>query len=93
MANKEFETWLLGDEAAVRECLGQGFSIPGKLETMERRAAKNRLRELIRSSSRAADESVVRREIAERLDLDLTAWRCPSFRKFRDDLRNVTSTS
>ncbi|TDJ66284.1 MAG: DUF4276 family protein [Planctomycetota bacterium] len=93
VANKEFEAWLLGDEAAVRECVGEGFSIPGKLENMERRAAKNQLRELIRSSSRAAEESIVRREIAERLDLDLTSKRCPSFRKFRDDLRQVTSTS
>lgn len=93
VANKEFETWLVADEAAVRECVGEDFSIPGRLERMERRAAKNQLRELIRSSSRSSEESVVRREIAERLDLDLTARRCPSFRKFRDDLRNPAPTS
>lgn len=88
VANKEFEAWLVGDEEAVRECVGEGFSIPGNLEDMERRAAKNKLLGLIRSSSRASEESVVRREIAEQLDLDRTASRCPLFRKFRDDLRN-----
>ncbi len=93
VASREFEAWLISDEAAVRAAASKDFSFPGNPEGLEPRAAKDLLRGLIRSSPRAGEESIVRREIVEKLDLDLVAKRCRSFQNFREDLRNPPPTS
>ena len=83
VAVQEFEAWLIGDEAAVRQVLS--IDLPGQPgpETLPPREAKRRLAEWV--SAAQADARKIRCSLARVADLDALG-RLPSFARFRSQL-------
>ncbi len=84
---KEFESWLIADQAALTRVLGKGHTSPVAVEDLECRAAKNMLMEWSKSHARPGrDALAIRRELAEAVDLDTLNVRCTSFAVFRREI-------
>jgi hypothetical protein len=83
---QELETWLLADSAALSQVTGKSISeITELLETLI--APKQRLQNIL-SAARVPYTKEVARKIAAVSHLEILEYRCPSFRVFRQALRN-----
>jgi hypothetical protein len=78
---RELETWLLADNEAISQTIGRPMpEINGPLEGIL--DPKQRLQTIL-SNARIAYTKAVARKIAAATDLEKLAYRCPSFRIFR----------
>jgi hypothetical protein len=83
---QELETWLLADSEALSQVTGKSIpELPGSLETIM--DPKQRLQSLF-SDANMAYTTEVTRKIATATRLEVLEYRCPSFRVFRQALRN-----
>jgi hypothetical protein len=85
VAVQEFEAWLIANEAAASATLGRTFERQPDPERMRPGDAKRVLVAAIGAAG--ADGASVRKTLATTCDLAVVARRCPSFARFRDDLR------
>ena len=84
---KEFESWLIADQAALTTVLGSGHESPASVEALDCRVAKDKLRGWSESQARPGrDAMAIRRELAEAVNLDTLAARCPSYVEFRREI-------
>jgi hypothetical protein len=83
IAVQEFESWLLGDQAALNRVAGQVFPRPPAVEQMKPGDAKSRLAACLASGH---DAHAARREIAHGLELVTLARECASFGQFVGDM-------
>lgn len=84
VAVKEFEAWLVADDASVGRVLGTKFPTLAKPETLSVGEAKDSLRAAIARSEIGAMDA--RRRIATECDLAIVAKRCRSFTRLLKDL-------
>jgi len=84
---KEFEAWLIADQAAAAKALGYAPDKPPHVETLDRRAAKALLKIWASEAKPPTDEAGIRTTLARTVDLNLLAL-LPAFRTFQDDLRS-----
>jgi hypothetical protein len=84
VAVEEFEAWLVADEHAVSCALGVAFERTPDPEGMRPGEAKATL---VAALAAASADPAARKTIAAICDLDVVAARCPSFERFRADLR------
>ncbi len=83
---QELETWLLTDNEAIAQVTGMEIAeIQGALE--EIKDPKEHLQR-IPSGARVAYTAEVARKIAAASDLEKLAYRCPSFRTFRQAVQD-----
>lgn len=84
---QEFEAWLLADHACVQRLTRETRDQPPAVETMAPNEAK-RLFEawLVSAEPEERPRRALKRRIAESIDLDEVARRCPSFDRFRREL-------
>jgi hypothetical protein len=92
VAVREFEAWLIADEAALRRAVGR-HAPTSKPESLPPREAKGFLTGAISASPRREDEFEVRRELARSCDMHVVAQRCRSFQRFRGELRDPSPVS
>lgn len=86
IAVQEFEAWLIADQQVLK-LLGQ--PVPDQSpdpENLKRREAKRLLDTWI---EKLPDANDARRELAQKLDLDVLSRRCPSFARFLADIDNL----
>jgi hypothetical protein len=83
---KEFEAWLIADQAAVTKALDYAPDKPPHVETLDRRAAKDLLKRWVSEAKPSRDEASIRATLARTADLNLLA-ELPAFRTFQEDLR------
>lgn len=87
---KEFEAWLIADDAALRRVFGPRHSVPEDPESLPPGEAKRRLQAWVDAASRPGrGQHELRRELAAALDVDTVAARCPSFADFRAEVEAV----
>ena len=83
---QKLETWLLADSEALSQVTGKIVpEITGTLEAIME--PKERLKNLLSNANRAYTTEVAR-EIAAASRLEILEYRCPSFRVFRQALRD-----
>jgi hypothetical protein len=94
VAVQEFESWLIGDIAAVNTVLRLELDEPAAPEAMNPRGAKRLLADWIAQSERSQEDTLVlRSDIAKNCSLEQVASRSPSFEQFLDELRDVLHVS
>lgn len=89
VAVEEFEAWLIADGAALNVVLRTTVDATPDPEGLPRTVAKRRLREWIERSGRSPEETLVRRELAARIDLETLGVRCGSYRAMEHELRGT----
>jgi hypothetical protein len=93
VAVREFEAWLLADEAALREVLGCEVATVATPEDLSRGEAKQLFNELCDvvavDGNRKAHHHACRHSVSRTADLDALARRCRSFALFLEELRAV----
>lgn len=88
VAVQEFEAWLVADQPAVHEVVGETFPAAPDPQSMPPGGAKRLLDSWIgRTDDERERHCTHRREIAERCDLDRVEKRCRAFGQFRRELR------
>lgn len=87
VAVREFESWLIADHKALSEVAQTKVEPNDAPDRLDPGQAKEKLRGLLAG----VDERVGRRQLAERLDLDLVGTRSKSFQRFCNDVRKVLS--
>ncbi|MBM4294476.1 MAG: DUF4276 family protein [Deltaproteobacteria bacterium] len=84
LIKEEIEAWLLADENAISEVVGEKVSrINENLEDIKH--PKEKLQNILSKSNISFTPEILRK-IAEAADLRKVEYRCPSFRRFRDYL-------
>jgi hypothetical protein len=87
-AVREFEAWLIADAAAVKDALSAAaVPLPPDPQALDRGAAKRHLADLCATCAPDRDARQIRSTIAQKLDLDFVAWRCPAFDELRAQFR------
>jgi len=78
---REIETWLLSDEKAISRVVGKNVPRVNKdLETIQ--DSKKKLKEIL-SLAKAYYTPEILKSIAQEIDIEHIAYRCPGFRRFR----------
>lgn len=90
---REFESWLIADQAALTRVLGPGHESPASVEALGCRVAKDKLRGWSESQARPGRDSLdIRRELAEAVDLETLTERCPAYEAFRREIEALGET-
>ncbi len=91
VAVREFETWLIADPNALRRVFGLSARLDAAPESLPPSDAKQLLSDWCAAIGRAspADSREIRSTLAQAIDLDVTATRCPAFASFRDLVRRA----
>lgn len=89
VAVEEFESWMISDITAVQNVLGTFPDLPSEPEEMKPREAKSLLQSWEGSSERSDPAPILRREIADHLDIATLRDRCSSFQTFLTDLAHA----
>jgi hypothetical protein len=84
VAIEEFESWLIGDSAAVAQVLPEATP-PPQIESLDRRQAKSLLQQWS-ASHQDKRYREIRLSLANLSNLDTLERRCPSFARFTADL-------
>jgi len=82
VAIQEFEAWLIADPDAVKAVLRKPLSPPKPPERLGRRQAKELLQQWSEEHASKQAPEELRRQLAERCDLDTLARVCPAFAGF-----------
>jgi hypothetical protein len=89
VAIREFEAWLVADEAVASGAMGKTFERTKEPETM----APGEAKKLWASWVSGGDECAARLTVARTVDLDGLASRCRAFGTFRGELRHAVSSA
>ena len=89
VAIREFEAWLVADEAVASEAMGKTFERTRDPETMAPGEAKAQWASWVSGG----DECAARLTVARTVDLDGLASRCRAFETFRGELRRAVSSA
>ena len=84
VAVEEFESWLIGDSAALASVL-PAATPPPEIESLDPRQAKSLLQQWSATQPGKTDREI-RLSLANLFDLDTLERRCPSFARFASDL-------
>lgn len=89
VAIREFEAWLVADEAATGKAVGKTIDRTKDPETMAPGEAKSQWRGWMSGG----DELTARLNVARTLDLEVLSKRCRAFHTFRSELRRAVPGS
>ena len=90
VAVREFESWLLADQAALNHVFGPGKQSPAKIEAMDCRLAKETINSWAAEIAHEGRSALsIRRQLAAAVDLQELGKRCPSFAAFRQEFAQL----
>lgn len=90
MAIQEFEAWLLADQKAVVDVFGAGTDQPPAMESLERRRAKETLKQWVADLGKPDHDREIRKGLATQCNIEAVAKACPAFADFLVDLERAT---